>query len=199
MPVNNESKITNQEEIQLVSFTLGKETFGVAVGQVRSIGKVEEITKVPKMPSYVEGVMNLRGQITTVIDLRKRFRISDARKNEDQARIIVAELEETQLGIIVDSVQDVIRVPAGTVSEPPKMIQTSIDRQYITGIARLKERLVILLDFNRILSMDELDEVIEGVEGVEELSDIETEPVKKKATKKKGPAKKKSPASKKAT
>ena len=99
-------ELTGDEE-QLVSFLLGKETFGVKVTQVREIGKVQDITKVPRMPDFIEGVMNLRGQITTVIDLKKRFAIAeDANGRTAQSRIIVAEIGDTQLGIIVDAVEE---------------------------------------------------------------------------------------------
>ena len=97
-------------EVQLVQFKLGTEFFGVKVEQVREIVKLGDITHVPKMPEFIEGVMNLRGQITTIIDLRIRFGIVAADGRTSQSRVIVAEIGDIQVGIIVDSVQDVIRV-----------------------------------------------------------------------------------------
>ena len=149
------------DEIQLVSFKLGKETFAVNVSQVREIGKVEEITHVPKMPDFIEGVMNLRGQITTIIDLRHRFAISGLDSQGAQARIIVAEIGENQLGIIVDSVQDVMRVSPKTISPPPKMIASNVDAQFLTGICKLPDQLIMLLDLSKVLSEEEMKQVVD--------------------------------------
>ena len=112
-------ELTGDEE-QIVSFRLGKETFAVKVSQVREIGKVEDITKVPNMPEFIEGMMNLRGQITTVINLKKRFNI-DSQSNDlaSASRIIIAEIGDNQIGIMVDAVEDVMQVPRQSISPPP--------------------------------------------------------------------------------
>jgi purine-binding chemotaxis protein CheW len=149
------------EEKQLVSFKLGNETYAVDVGQVRSIGKVDEITHVPKMPAFVEGVMNLRGQITTVIDLRRRFDIIGEGARTEQSRIIVAEIGDTQVGMIVDSVRDVIRVPAKSISPPPKTIASKLDSRFLTGICNLSDQLVMIIDLSNILKQDDMKEVME--------------------------------------
>ena len=158
---NHKVELTGDEE-QLVSFRLGKGTFALKVGQVREIGKVEDITTVPKMPEYVEGVMNLRGQITTVIDLKKRFAlckdVNEARTA--QSRIIVAEVGENQLGIIVDSVEDVMRVPRANISPPPKTLASDVDASFLTGICKLENKLVMLLDLESILvNKNDLEDV----------------------------------------
>lgn len=158
-----ESQATTQKdlagEIQLVSFALGKETFAIEVGCVRQIVKVEEITHVPNMPGFVEGVMNLRGQITTVIDMGKRFGVSDGLGLTAKARIIVAEIGDQQLGMIVDSVEDVIRVPTGDISPPPKTLSSSVDARFLTGICKLPESLIMLLDLSNILTDEETKQV----------------------------------------
>jgi purine-binding chemotaxis protein CheW len=148
-------------EVQLVSFKLGKETFAVNVDQVREIGKVEQITHIPKMPNYVEGVMNLRGQITTIIDLRMRFGITGEGGRTAQSRIIVAEIGENQLGIIVDSVQDVTRVAKQSISPPPKTVSKKVDTSFLTGICKLPDRLIMLLDLSKLLSDEEMEHVLE--------------------------------------
>lgn len=153
-------ELTGDEE-QLVSFKLGKGTFALRVGQVREIGKVQDITTIPKMPVYVEGVMNLRGQITTVIDLKKRFSIcSEVTEGRTaQSRIIVAEIGENQLGIIVDSVEDVMRVPRSNISPPPKTLTSDVDASFLTGICKLDDKLVMLLDLETIMvTRSDLDE-----------------------------------------
>jgi purine-binding chemotaxis protein CheW len=149
------------DELQLVSFKLGKETFAVNVSQVREIGKVERITHVPKMPDFIEGVMNLRGQITTIIDLRRRFGIRSEEERTAQSRIIVAEIGDSQLGIIVDSVEDVIRVSSQNISDPPKTITKKVDSSFLTGICKLPEDLVMLLDISKLLSVEEIEQVRE--------------------------------------
>lgn len=154
-------ELTGDEE-QLVSFKLGKGTFALRVGQVREIGKVQDITTIPKMPDYVEGVMNLRGQITTVIDLKKRFNISSevSKDRSAQSRIIVAEIGENQLGIIVDSVEDVMRIPRSSISPPPKTLTNDVDTSFLTGICKLEDKLVMLLDLESIMvNRSNLDEV----------------------------------------
>ncbi len=176
MEDRTESKTYADDERQLVTFQVGKETFAVDVNQVRVISRVGDITHVPRMPSFIEGVMNLRGQITTVIDLRRRFDI-DTELDEDvseQARIIVAEVGETQIGIIVDAVQDVMRVPAESISPPPKMIQSSVDARFLTGICRLTDQLIMLLDLSRVLSEEEMEQVIDKNQSMAAQPTIET-------------------------
>ena len=146
---------SSEEEIQLVSFKLGKETFAVYVNQVREIGRVEEITHVPNMPEFIEGVMDLRGQITTVIDLRRRFGITEEKERTESSRIIVAEIDNNQMGIIVDSVQDVIRVSPQVISPPPEVVSKTVDSKFLTGVCRLEKDLVMLLDLNNLFNAEE--------------------------------------------
>lgn len=156
------------DEIQLVSFKLGAETFAVNVDQVREIGKVDQITKVPKMPHFIEGVMNLRGQITTIIDLRRRFGISGDGGHTSQSRVIVAEIGDMQLGIIVDSVQDVIRVPAKSLSPPPKTVASKVDASFLTGICKLPDDLIMLIDLTNLLGHEEMGQISEMTDEVKE-------------------------------
>jgi purine-binding chemotaxis protein CheW len=137
---------------QIVSFRLGKETFAIVVSQVREIRKVEDITRVPKLPPYIEGVMNLRGQITTVIDLKKRLNIaSDGPSRSAQSRIIVAEVGDNQLGIIVDAVEDVMRVPRESISLPPKTL-SGTESSALTGISKLPDKLIMMLDLQKVIN-----------------------------------------------
>jgi purine-binding chemotaxis protein CheW len=144
-------EISGDEE-QIVSFKLGKETFAVNVSQVREIGKVEDITRIPKMPDYIEGVMNLRGQITTVIDLKKRFGIVAGTGRTAQSRIIVAEIGDSQLGIMVDAVEDVMRISRSNISPPPKTLSVGVETNSLTGICKLGDKLVMMLDLGCIMS-----------------------------------------------
>ena len=152
-----------KNETQLVQFKLGDEFFGVDVEQVREIVKYDEVTKVPRMPVFIEGVMNLRGQITTIIDLRQRFGISGDGGRTTQSRIIVAEIGENQVGIIVDSVSDVIRVSSETISPTPKVLSSKVDTKFLTGICRLEDGLMMLLNLGNLLTDEEIDLITEFI------------------------------------
>ena len=160
----NDDAVKISDEMQLVTFKLDKEMFAVDVTQVREIGKVEKITHVPRMPMFIDGVMNLRGQITMIIDLRARFSIPPQDRTE-QSRILVTEVGDSQLGIIVDSVEDVITVPTNTVSPPPKMISSNVDTSFLTRICKLPKTLVMLLDLENLLSFEELTQATDMAVG----------------------------------
>ncbi len=147
-----------QDQAQLVVFQLAGEFYAVDIHQVREIIRVPEVTRVPRTPDFVEGVINLRGSVIPIIDLRKRFGM-DAVEANDEQRIVVVELEDKTLGVIVDAVTEVLRIERDKI-EPPSPYIVSVDTQYITGIARLEERLVILLDVARVLSTDEREALV---------------------------------------
>ncbi len=145
------------EEVQLVVFRLGNEEYGVEITQVREIIKMKEITRIPNAPDFVEGVINLRGQITTVTDLRKRLRTNGSSTN-DQTRIIIVELENSTIGMIVDSVSEVLRLAKNEIDSTPEIV-SNLETKYIRGVGKLKDRLLILLDLNRILKPGEVEEL----------------------------------------
>lgn len=133
----------------LVTFNLGKEEFGVDIGSVQEIIRATDITPVPGAPLHVRGVINLRGKIIPVVDLRKRFALLDVEANDGQ-RIVVVELGEKRLGMLVDNVSQVIKVPSAIVEVIPEEA-TSLDGNYIKGIGKLENRLIIMLDLNSSL------------------------------------------------
>lgn len=133
----------------LVTFNLGKEEFGVDIGSVQEIIRATDITPVPGAPGHVRGVINLRGKIIPVVDLRKRFDLPDAEAGDGQ-RIVVVELGEKRLGMLVDNVSQVIKVPSTIVEVIPDEA-TSLDGNYIKGIGKLENRLIIMLDLNNSL------------------------------------------------
>jgi purine-binding chemotaxis protein CheW len=140
-------------ERQLVVFELGTEFFGVGIDAVESIVKMQEITRMPQAPAFVEGVTNLRGTVLPVVDLRKRLSIQ-ATEATKETRIVVVSLSEMKVGMIVDGVSEVLTVSDDVIEPPPSMFST-VDTQYITGIARLDNRLIILLDLVEVLSVKE--------------------------------------------
>ena len=140
-------------ENQIVIFELGSEFFGADIAKVESIIKLQPITQLPHAPSFVERVTNLRGKVLPVINLRKRFGLP-AREIDKNSRIIVVSVDQIEVGMIVDEVSEVLTVPEGVVEAAPA-IATSVDSSFIKGIAKLDQRLVILLDLSRILVADE--------------------------------------------
>ncbi|OGR37744.1 MAG: chemotaxis protein CheW [Desulfovibrionales bacterium GWA2_65_9] len=139
--------------LQLVTFKIADEEFGLDILKVQEIIRTMEITKVPRSPEFVEGVINLRGKVIPIIDLRKRFGL-ESKSHDRQTRIIVIELHAMIVGFVVDSVSEVLRIPANTVEAPPAIV-SGIDSEYINGVGKLVDRLLILLDLNKLLTAEE--------------------------------------------
>lgn len=141
------------ELLQLVSFKIGEEEFGVDILKVQEINRMLQVTRVPNAPDYIDGVINLRGKVIPILDLRTR--LSMPRKEHDKdTRIVVVELGGRVVGFVVDAVSEVLRIPK-SVTEPPPAVVSGIDAEYITAVGKLEDRLLILLDLERILSAEE--------------------------------------------
>jgi purine-binding chemotaxis protein CheW len=148
------------EEIQLIVFCLANEEYAVDIGAVREIVRLQPITKVPRAAAYVEGLTNLRGRVVPVVDLRRRFdlpTVEDVTNN----RIVIVDIDGEDIGVIVDSVTEVLRVPSDCL-EPPSSIVASVDSKYLTGIAKLPSRLIILLELARVFAESRTDAPEEG-------------------------------------
>ena len=143
------------KELQVVIFRLGEEEFGGDIFQIREIIRVPEITPVPQAPDFVEGMINLRGQVLAVIDLAKRFGLESKKERNKGARVIVTEINDSLLGMIVDAVPEVLRVPEDKIESTPEVINTQVHRDFIKGIANLEGRLIVILDLDKILSFKE--------------------------------------------
>ncbi|MFO8031035.1 MAG: chemotaxis protein CheW [Desulfohalobiaceae bacterium] len=149
-----EQEVSSRKDmLQLVSFKLKDEEFGVDILQVQEIIRMQEITHVPNAPDFVEGVINLRGRVIPIVDLRKRFGL-ESKEHGSATRIIVVMIGQVTVGLIVDEVSEVLRIPEDTV-EPPPPIVAGIESDYIKGVGKLEDRLLILLDLNKILSREE--------------------------------------------
>ncbi|KHK01386.1 chemotaxis protein CheW [Desulfovibrio sp. TomC] len=142
------------ELLQLVTFGIGDEEFGIDILKVQEIIRTMAITKVPNSPPYVEGVINLRGKVIPVIDLRSRFNM-DYHPHDNQTRIIVIELHGMIIGFVVDGVSEVLRIQSNTV-EPPPPVVSGIESEYIKGVGKLDDRLLILLDLDKLIPVEEL-------------------------------------------
>jgi len=147
--------------LQLVTFKLGTEEFGVDILKVQEINKMMNITKIPNAPAFFEGVINLRGKIIPIVDLRKRLGFKE-QPYDKSTRIIVVELEGLVLGFIVDSVSEVLRIPENTIEPPPSMV-AGIESEYIEGVGKLDDRLLILLELKKVFSSPERKD-IENIE-----------------------------------
>ena len=139
--------------LQLVSFVIENEEYGIDILIVQEIIRPMTITRVPNAPTFVEGVINLRGRIVPVVDLRKRFGLP-TREMDKHTRIVVVELNQKVVGFMMDAVREVIRVDRSVI-EPPPDLATGIDTHYIKGVAKLEDRLLILLELEEVLSDDE--------------------------------------------
>jgi purine-binding chemotaxis protein CheW len=142
-----------EDERQFVVFRLGVELYGVEISRVHEIVRMQTITRVPGSPAFVEGVINLRGSVIPVIDLRLRLNLPAAAHTR-ASRITVVEIGNLVVGLVVDEVSEVLRINPALV-EPPGPVVAGIESEYLQGIARLPERLVVLLDLDHVLAREE--------------------------------------------
>lgn len=141
------------EIFQVVSFRLATEEYGVDISQVQEIIRMVEITHVPRAPRFMEGVINLRGQLIPIIDLRTRFGMTRA-DHSKSTRIIVTDIGTKRVGMVVDSVSEVLNIPVENVEDAPEMI-AGIGTEYIQGVGKLDNRLIILLDLSKVITTEE--------------------------------------------
>ncbi|NLW60510.1 MAG: chemotaxis protein CheW [Firmicutes bacterium] len=158
---DRQGKERQEETTQIIVFKLGEEEFGVDILQVREIEKLDQgITRVPKAPPFVEGVINLRGEIIPIVDLRVRFGLTVPELGLD-SRVIIVEVGEALVGMLVDAVVEVLRIPVSAI-EPPPPITKGVDSYYLAGVAKLEDRLIVLLNLERTLSPEEEKELREA-------------------------------------
>ncbi len=151
-------KTTSDGELQLVVFNSGSEEFGVEIMNVQEIIRMTNITKIPQAPEYIRGIINLRGRIIVVINLNVVMGMG-SRDQTENTRIIVANIGETVMGFVVDSVSEVIRLPEKNVEPAPSVIASKIGTEYVLGVGKLDNRLLILLNLNKILRANEIESV----------------------------------------
>ena len=140
-------------ERQVVVFDLNEEAYGVDISQVREIIRMQEITRVPRAPEFVEGVINLRGKVIPVVDLRARFSMPSTERTDEHG-IVVVDVDGQDIGMVVDAVTEVSRTPSDSI-EPPSSVITTDDSEYLTGIVKTDDKLIILLDIAKVISESE--------------------------------------------
>lgn len=151
--VTNASKKSDDEDLRWVTFRLENEKYGINVMQVQEVLRVTEIAPVPGAPSYVLGIINLRGNVVTVIDTRSRFGLASA-EMDDSTRIVIIEAEEQVVGILVDSVAEVVDLKASEIETAPN-VGTEESAKFIQGVASHDDELLILVDLNKLLNDEE--------------------------------------------
>ena len=154
-PVREHSLVKTVGSMQLVSFRLAQEEYGIEITRVREIILMGEITRVPQTPSYVKGLINLRSTVIPVIDLRIRFGLAEADVT-DESRIMVVNVSGKTIGIVVDAVSEVLRVSSEQIAPPPPTV-VSLGTEYLTGLVKLEKQLLLLLDIDRLLGKEEAD------------------------------------------
>ena len=147
MAQNNE--LVAREEMKVIVFQLMEKEYAIEVDVVESIEKLISITKVPRTPSYVYGVINLRGLVTPIVDLRERFGL-EVKALDDTSRIIIVSMEDFEVGLIVDDANDVFDIPMSSIEPQPEVVGT-IESEFIAGVAKVDNRLLVLLNLERVL------------------------------------------------
>jgi purine-binding chemotaxis protein CheW len=168
--IAKEKKTTAVEDtVQLVTFHVGAEEYGLDINSITEVVRPQKITTLPRMPQFIEGVINLRGTIIPIVDLRKRFGLAEIRDNLRKMRMVITKgaipsspgSRQELLGLVVDVVNEVIHVPKKDI-EPAPEAATGAQADFITGMGKIGERLVILVDITRILSQQERSALAEA-------------------------------------
>lgn len=156
--MNENQNHKEYSERQIVIFGLDNEEFGVDISEVREIIKAEKITKIPNTEEYIKGIINLRDKIIVIVSLAIKLGLKESQETKN-TRNIVIQTDNTTIGMIVDNCNEVLRIPQNQIEKTPQMLNTQIEHKYIEGVAKLKERLIILLDLTKILHKSELEQI----------------------------------------
>lgn len=154
-------EIRTEQELQLVTFRVANEEYGLPITKVQEINRVVPVTKIPQTPEFMEGIINLRGRIIPVIDLRKRFRLPIS-SHDDDTRIIIVEMNGQTVGVTVDAVSEVARISTENIEPPPQSVTAK--SRYVSGVGKLHDRLIILLEVDQILTEKE-EEAVKQMNG----------------------------------
>ncbi|MCD8491009.1 MAG: chemotaxis protein CheW [Geovibrio sp.] len=152
----NEASASADEEKQIVTFTIEDEEYGIFIEKVQEINRYTNVTKVPKTPSFVEGIINLRGEVMPLIDLRRRFELP-VREKDEFTRVIIVNLANIRVGFVVDFVDEVLRVPADSIDSVPAVLSAGVDSQFLDGVVNLssRQRMILLLNVDELFSKAE--------------------------------------------
>ncbi len=163
-PEENGEENKNVATMQLVIFELANEEYGVEITDLQEIIKLQDITPIPNSPDFINGIIDLRGKIAVVMDLKKRFGLNGVKeesKEDKEKRILVADINGNIFGLIVDKVAEVKKTPLDSVKKTPELVTNKIHAEYLKGVSVLEERLILLLDLTKVLAEKELAELSE--------------------------------------
>lgn len=158
---NNENKVDVENSINLVTFKLGNNEYAIDIMQAKEIIKMEKITLIPNAPDYVEGVINLRGNIIPIVDLKKRFNLEE-NDGDKNTGIIIVKIDDVDMGIIIDAISKVVSIANSNIQPPPPML-SGIGQKYIKGVAKLEDKLLVVLDLEKLIVGDD-DDIEENIE-----------------------------------
>lgn len=156
-----ENKVDVENSINLVTFKLGNNEYAIDIMQAKEIIKMEKITLIPNAPDYVEGVINLRGNIIPIVDLKKRFNLEE-NDGEKNTAIIIVKIDDVDMGIIIDAISKVVSIATSNIQPPPPML-SGIGQKYIKGVAKLEDKLLVVLDLEKLIVGDD-DDIEENIE-----------------------------------
>lgn len=142
---------------QLIIFNLGQEEFGVGIEQLKEIIRPQKIVSVPNTPAFIEGIINLRGEIYPIFNLRKKFGFPD-KAFDDNTKIIIVNVNNMKVGFVVDEVSEIVRLEEENIEQAPKLV-SGVNRKYISGVGKIEERMVIILELDLVLQTDEKEEL----------------------------------------
>ncbi|NLB89123.1 MAG: purine-binding chemotaxis protein CheW [Syntrophomonadaceae bacterium] len=145
-------------ERQYVTFKISNQEFGVDIQNVQEITNFVECTQIPNTPKFIAGIVNIRGTITPVIDLKERFNYNNDDNDEKNKRIIIANMEEKQIGFMIDDASSVLTLNENQIDEPPEIIFQNNDN-FVIGVGKIEEKLIQILDLEKILTVEEKEEV----------------------------------------
>lgn len=153
---STESRVELEDSTNLVTFRLGSGEYAIDIMQAKEIIKMEKITLIPNAPDFVEGVINLRGNIIPIIDLKKRFNLEEI-EGDKNTGIIIVKIEDVDMGIIIDSISKVVSISNSDIQPPPPML-SGIGQKYIKGVGKLEDKLLVVLDLEKLFTTDEEEE-----------------------------------------
>ena len=164
-----EDTTSGDELAQMISFAVGEEDYGINIQTVKEVIRIREITQLPKASNFVKGVINLRGDVIPVIDLREKFGLQHE-EYTDLTRVIVVDVEEKSIGMVVDSVSHVIKISQNDIEPPPPLVG-GVSGEYLKGVGKIGEKLIILINIEKILTVDEKVE-LEKLEEIKETAGV---------------------------
>ena len=153
---STENRVDLEDSTNLVTFRLGSGEYAIDIMQAKEIIKMEKITLIPNAPDFVEGVINLRGNIIPIIDLKKRFNLEET-EGDKNTGIIIVKIEDVDMGIIIDSISKVVSISNSDIQPPPPML-SGIGQKYIKGVGKLEDKLLVVLDLEKLFITDEEEE-----------------------------------------